>query len=189
MKSIKFPRIQAVSLAAILLTSMVSCDDSDVIRGLECNPSNVEVEVGDVVSVDITGGVAPFSVVSSDEDIATAEIDGSTLSITGVNVGESAIYVYDANGLEGSVDVIVKEPVEYLDFDKNSLSLHVGDEESVTVSGGVAPYTATVNDENIATAIVDEDIVTIKGIGVGSADIIVTDSNDKTGLISISITE
>lgn len=58
---------------------------------------------------------------------------------------------------------------------------------TVTVSGGSAPYTVTSGDEAVATAVVDENTVTITGIAEGTTAIAITDKNKKAGTISVIV--
>lgn len=192
MKLSKFSKLTAAILATILSISMTSCDDDDetpVTPSLECDPAQVEIEIGETATVTINGGVAPFTVKSSDEEIATAEAEDNTVAITGVNDGTASVYISDANGIAGIVAVTVKEASSELVFDNNSVTLGVGENTSVTVSGGTEPYTLTVGDENIATATIEGGIVNIIGVAAGSTTINITDQDDKTGSISVIITE
>lgn len=59
----------------------------------------------------MTGGIAPYSVLSSDSKIVTASIGsviGTYLYITGVSVGSANITVKDAVGTTTKIDVTVK---------------------------------------------------------------------------------
>lgn len=195
MKIAKFSNITAAMLALFVSISMTSCDDDDdnpSTPGLTCTPEEVVMETGSTATVTVSGGTAPFTLVSSDDEVAAAIADADNendILVTGLKEGTATIYITDANGLNGSVSAIIKDKTADLDFDKNSVSLTVGSEESVSVAGGNAPYTATVSDDNIATATVDGDIITVTGLASGSTTVTVTDSDDKTGTISVIVTE
>lgn len=183
----KLFNISAAMLACVFAMTVTSCnDDNDPeVPGLICDPAEVVIAPDNTASVTVSGGSAPYTVTSSDEAVATAVVDENTVTITGITEGTATITVTDANQLSGVITVTVT--TEGLEFDKNDLSINVDSEETVTVSGGESPYTATVENEEIATATVADDIITVKGLKAGTTTITVTDKNKKTGTISVTI--
>lgn len=179
--------VSAAMLAAVFSVSLTSCDDNNdpEVPGLVCDPAEVEVLVGNSATVTVDGGSEPYTVASDDEAIATAVVDENTVTITGVAEGTATITVTDAAQLSGVITVKVATPG--LEFDKSALSINIDSEETVTISGGEKPYTATVENTEIATAVVEDDIITVKGLKAGTTEITVTDKNTKTGTISVTI--
>ena len=74
-----------------------------------------------------------------------------------------------------------------LTFDKKEIEVKATESAVVTIKSGVAPYTAEVKDKTIATATVEADKVTVKGVKAGTTTITVTDKDKKTGTISVTI--
>lgn len=180
-----------LSLVALTLAfTFASCgdDDDDKVNNLlKFKPEKVEVEVGKTATVTVSGGTAPYTVVSSDGKIASAKADKSTITITGVKNGSATIMVTDKNKNSGKITVTVKA-VSGLDFDKKSVTVNVGKEDIVTIKGGTAPYTAESKDSKIATASVKDGKVTIKGVKAGTTTITVADKDKKnSGTISVTI--
>ncbi len=64
-----------------------------------------------------------------------------------------------------------------------------GQSASIVVGNGTAPYKATSSDANIATAKVDSKTIIITGVKVGSALVTVTDANNLSGKIVVSVKE
>lgn len=61
--------------------------------------------------------------------------------------------------------------------------------KTVSVSNCTTPLTAKSSDSTIATAIVKDATITVKGVKVGSAIITVTDKNKQTGSFSVVVNE
>jgi uncharacterized protein YjdB len=180
-------------LSLVVLTlvfAFASCDKDDnkkVDNILKFKPDKVEVLIGKSDTVTVNGGTAPYTVVSSDSKIASAKVDRSTITITGVKDGSATVMVTDKDKNSGKITVTVKA-ASGLDFDKKSVTVNVGKEDVVTIKGGTAPYTAESKDSKIATASVKEGKVTIKGVKAGTTTITVADKDKKnSGSISVTI--
>ncbi len=189
MKITKFFKLTAAMLACVFAMAITSCDNDDEPKGpeLKFNPANVAVAPSATATVTVSGGTAPFTVASSDAKIATAKAENSTITVTGVKEGTATITVTDAKQIKGKFAVTVKNAAAGLDFDKKSVSVAVGKEETVTVKGGTKPFTATAKDTKIATVTVKDDKITIKGVKAGTTSITVTDKDKKTGTISVTV--
>ncbi len=67
----------------------------DKLNELILSTNSVSLNVGQTTTVDITSGSGSYVIESSDEHVATAFVDGSTISVNALNVGESTITVSD----------------------------------------------------------------------------------------------
>ena len=174
--------------ACVLAVTMGSCDKNDdpKVPDLKCTPSKVEVAPGKTATVTVSGGTAPFTVTSSDSKIATAKADKNTITITGVKNGTATILISDSKKLT-KVPVMVKDMASELDFDKKSISVTAGKEETVTVKGGSAPFTATAKDTKIATVTIKDGKIIIKGVKAGSTSVTVTGEDIGAGNISVTV--
>ena len=132
MKKVKFIKFTMAFFACVLAVTMGSCDKNDdpKVPDLKCTPSKVEVAPGKTATVTVSGGTAPFTVTSSDSKIATAKADKNTITITGVKNGTATILISDSKKLTGKVPVMVKDMASELDFDKKSISVTAGKEET-----------------------------------------------------------
>lgn len=189
MKKVKFIKFTMAFFACVLAVTMGSCDKNDdpKVPDLKCTPSKVEVAPGKTATVTVSGGTAPFTVTSSDSKIATAKADKNTITITGVKNGTATILISDSKKLTGKVPVMVKDMASELDFDKKSISVTAGKEETVTVKGDSAPFTATAKDTKIATVTIKDGKIIIKGVKAGSTSVTVTDKDKKAGTISVTV--
>lgn len=189
MEKMKFLKFAAAMLCCMFALTFVSCDDDDdePQAMLKFNPEKVEVVVGASVDVTVSEGAESYTAVSSDEEIATVEVSENIITVTGVKEGSATVRVTDTNNKIGILSVTVKSEADELELDKNSVNMAVDNEEVVTVIGGTAPYTVDVEDENIATATVEDDKVTIKAIEAGTTTVTVTDKDQKTGTITVTV--
>ena len=203
----------SVVTAALCLCSFafVSCDKNEnkTPDPLTFSVTKAEVEVGKTVEVTVKNGTQPFTVKSSDEKIATVKVEKEKITVTGeepteyfhdvvkvekekitvtgVAGGTATISVVDKNQTTGSFTVTVKAAAEKLEFDKAEVTVGVEKEEVVTVKSGTAPYTVKVTDAAVATAIVKEAAITVKGVKAGTTTLTVTDKDGKTGEVAIKV--
>lgn len=186
----------SVVTAALCLCSFafVSCNKNEnkTPDPLTFSVTKAEVEVGKTVEVTVKNGTQPFTVKSSDEKIATVKVEKEKvekekITVTGVAGGTATISVVDKNQTTGSFTVTVKAAAEKLEFDKAEVTVGVEKEEVVTVKSGTAPYTVKVTDAAVATAIVKEAAITVKGVKAGTTTLTVTDKDGKTGEVAIKV--
>ncbi|MGV8094898.1 MAG: hypothetical protein AB2L24_23850 [Mangrovibacterium sp.] len=97
-----------LSLALIL----GSCkDDEEIIPDLTLDKSSVEVYIGENATVTIKTGNGGYIVSSSSATIATADLSGTTVTITGVAKGETTVTVKDQSGKTATIAVTVNTAI------------------------------------------------------------------------------
>ena len=95
---------------------LVSCDNNDErfflyeiddIYFPDQPISDIVMEITDGAAVGMTGGVAPYTVETGDEEIAKAKIqeEYGYVMIAPVQLGTTFLVVKDANGLTAKIDV------------------------------------------------------------------------------------
>ena len=70
--------------------------------------STLDINSGDHIDVTIDGGTEPYVVTSTNDAVATATIDGNTMTITGMVAGTATLTITDAKGNSGHLVVNVK---------------------------------------------------------------------------------
>ena len=71
----------------------------------------VEVNVGEIVTMNITLSNGSYIIESTDNNVALVSLSGTTITITGIAVGSSEVIVTDTDsGREATVEVTVKGP-------------------------------------------------------------------------------
>ncbi|MBF0459631.1 MAG: fibronectin type III domain-containing protein [Nitrospirae bacterium] len=78
-------------------------------------------------------------------------------------------------------------PQQGISLTPASLALTAGASDTVTVSGGQAPYSATSASSQIATASVSGTTVTITGVATGTTSIIVQDNTGSSATVSVTV--
>ncbi len=131
-------------------------------------------------SVVASGGTPPYDYQWDDNSNQT------TATATGLGAGTYAVIVTDANDCTETVSVIVDEPTEIslVEGGTDALCFESEDGEvTVTATGGVAPYEYLWDDNSNQTT------ATATGLGAGTYAVIVTDANDCTETVSVTILE
>ncbi|RNC67042.1 pilus assembly protein N-terminal domain-containing protein [Proteiniphilum sp. X52] len=185
----KFTRISSLAclLLAALTFTLASCDkDDNDKKNLKFSPSDkVGVVVGSTATVTVSGGTSPYAAAPSDTKIATTTVDKSTITIKGVAKGTATVVVTDKDKNSGKITVTVKEG---LSFDKTSVEVEANKETVVNITGGTAPYAAETKDATIASATIDGNKITVKGLKAGKTTITVTDKDKKNiGTVSVTV--
>ena len=143
--------------------------------------------------VKITSGTPNYTVSSSNDQVATAEIIGigmgEKVRIRAIAVGSTTITLTDASNQKVTINVTVNAPE--LTVAKNTVTLEGTAAEEVKITSGTPNYTATSDNPQVATAEVigkEFKVVRIKGVKAGNAIITLTDSQNKKITINVTIT-
>jgi len=162
--------LSAFSLAYLIIT-IISCSENkpDIPAiDLKLDKSAVTLKRGKTVAVTIKSGNGGYSVATKDEKIATASVNENIVTIQAVGEGMTTITVTDKQQKKAIINVIV--PYASLKLDKSAVTLKRGKTIAVTIESGNGGYSVTTKDEKIATASVNENIVTIQAVGEGGID-------------------
>ena len=143
---------------------------------------------------DPDGDALTYTATSSDSEVATAAVDGTSLTIAGVAAGSATITVTatDAGGLsatqQASATIEANRAPLPVGTIPDQTKLATGTEVTITVSdffidpdGDALTYTATSSDSEVATVAVEGTSLTIAGVAAGNATITVT-ATDAGGL-------
>ena len=193
-----------VKFAGILSSLNLKMDaepsvDYNVAGKLIVTPSTITIKKGEEAEVIIFGAEGNLTTIDDDPSIAKSlsiiydHRTGQhiTLHIMGVNVGSTYITVlHRSNGSSCIVRVNVIDIPDELALSEQTVSLQKDESATVLVLAGCGNYTAESSNENVATATVEDDMITITAISVGSAVITVTDTEtEETATIEVSVTE
>ena len=188
------------------------------INALGNNPPTVSVAIDDVTittgealsDIDVSstfadedGDALTYTVTSSDEAVATASINGSTLSLTEVGVGNATITVTASDGNGGTISDEFTVSINALGNNPPTVSVAIDD---VTITTGEAlsdidvsstfadedgdalTYTVASSDEAVATASINGSTLSLSEEGVGTTTITVTANDGNGGTISDEFT-
>jgi hypothetical protein len=172
-------------------------------------PANISAASnGSTTNATISGGTPPYTIVTQpDPTIATAQISGNTLSVIGSNLGAtsgSTVTIQDSFSPAETITVpiaiggapaSVTNPSATNSGSPSSQNISVDLEGtsnttlSSAMSGSTAPYSIqTMPAGTIATATINNGILTILGVGQGTTSVVVQDSSTPAQTITFNIT-
>lgn len=145
---------------------------------------------GEARSLPVSGGVPPYRVVSAEEAIAVAALDGDRLIIGGQNAGSTRVTVSDRAGTAVAVTVTVGTSIPLYTTAPAALQLGVGPSEARTfrVAGGVKPYVITGNAPLVAAVTqLDAEQWRIQGVAIGDMKVRIRDAAGTELEVSVSV--
>ena len=115
-------------------------------------PSAITIAQAVSPTYTIGGGTAPYSVSSSDANIATVTVVNGIMTINGIAPGAIKIFITDNVGAQKTIDVTVLGTTSIaMAVAPGAASAYVGDILTFRVDGGTAPYTVISNNSAVAT--------------------------------------
>ncbi len=163
-----------------LLTLAVSVGNGGVVNPFYVSaPGTLNVAIGASPTYLAAGGTGPYTAASSNLAIANATISGGSLTITGVATGTANIVVKDALGATATIVVTVGTggvAVQFYTSAPTTLNVATGAAPTFLLGGGVSPYVATSSDVKVATVSVAGSVLTVTGVGPGTATLSLFDN-------------
>ncbi|MFZ6802113.1 beta strand repeat-containing protein [Undibacterium sp. Di24W] len=142
-------------------------------------PGTLNIATGASPSYLVAGGTGPYTAASSNLAIANPTIAGGTLTITGVAPGTANIVVKDALGTPVTIVVTVGTggvAVQFYTSAPSTFNLATGASPTFLLGGGSSPYVATSSDVKVATVSVTGSVLTVTGVGPGTATLSLFDN-------------
>lgn len=150
---------------------------------------------------DITSGSGSYSVKSSNNNVATAEITdfvsvttsqkGKSVRVVAVGVGNATITVTDnLSGQTASFNVSVTQNVDLLKLSTYSLSLKEGESGEVLItSSGNGNILIATSDASVASFTSSGNKITVKGLKAGTCTVSVNDGQTgETANVAVTVT-
>ena len=176
----------AVAAMAIIFTGCKDDEKPAVIPTF--SPEIVVVQAGNAETASITG-TAPFEVTSASSSVATASVNGNTVTITGVAAGSTTVTVTGSDGGSAKLGVTVRER----DASAPTLSASAieiddaGQKATVTISGGTPAFTVTSAHPNIASVALSGTTITVTGESMGATLVTVKGSDNASATFAVSV--
>ena len=154
-------------------------------------PSALTMATGTALPYTISGGTAPYTVVSSNTVVSTASlVGGNGLNIAGTTTGSAQVVVFDAAGKSVTVALtVVGAGGSALYTTAPPLGVTIGTTGTgvYTVGGGTPGYTASTSNASVATASVVGSTLTITGVAGGTATVSLRDGAAAAVLIPVTV--
>ena len=184
--------IQGVALGIAVITieddTGATATIDVIVSGLTFDKTSISILLQGSETITVLTGTPSYSVVSSDDTIATAAVTNDKITITGVATGSATITVTDSSSVSAVISVQVGPA-----FTLNPTSVAISINETInSIISGSSGYTVSSSDTAIATASVVTDAssfttVLITGIATGSAVITVEDVLKFTATINVTV--
>jgi hypothetical protein len=161
---------------------------------LSLSQTSLSLMTGQIISVTISGGTAPYSIIQSNDGKAQYSLSGSIVTVTGVSAGNSSTTICSAGGacvtlavtVTGNVTNSAVSGVEP-SFSQNNFSMNTNQTVAVYLSGNGGYYVSNNSNPNIISAAISANSVVIFGINVGSANVTVCQTGGQCNTIYLTV--
>jgi hypothetical protein len=154
-------------------------------------PTSVTVAIGASPIYSVGGGSGSgYTATSSNTAVVTVGLSGTTLTVTGVTAGSANVVVRDSAGASVAVAVTVPAVgnVALFTTAPPSVTVAIGASPIYSVGGGSGSgYTATSDNAGIASVSLVATSLTVTGVTVGSASVVVRDNAGATVTFTVSV--
>lgn len=188
-----------IGLLLLLMTMlMASCGGGGGYAG-DTGPTNilrmsplvtsVTLPVGYFADVaTISQGESPYHVSSSDPSVGAKLLADGTLRVTGYAPGSSTVSVQDSSVKQTTISLTVtSRGVAMSSSVGGAISLALGESRTITISGGIGPFTASFDNHSVATVIANGNTFVVTGQGGGTANLLVTDATGATLTVAVTV--
>ena len=151
---------------------------------LTLNPSAVTLNIGQSGTVQITGGVSPYSVYTVSGNSISTFVSGNTVTLSGITGGMSSLNVCSSNGTCSILNVTIAGGTT----NSNSMigflfPLAVNESETITLTGGNgSSYYLQSGVSSPVTASISGNTLSVRGITYGTSIATVCQSGNGTCL-------
>jgi len=159
---------------------------------LKLSQSNLWLLAGQSTSITVSGGVMPYSVTGYSESVLKASFNNNILTITGVNAGSALVNVCSGGGCVG-LSVLISgsssgDSSTALSLSQSSLSLNVGKNAVVSITGNGSYFVAYNTSPSVATATINGSNITINALSAGPADVSICQNGGQCAVLKVTVT-
>lgn len=138
-------------------------------------------------TIQMLQGNGNYKIVSSNEEVATAVAEESTIKVTALKAGSTHLIVTDWAKKSTSIKVIVDQLSELI-LATSSTKMYPGESKAVNIYTGNRGYKVTVDKESVVKATVDEEgNIQVESLAPGTAIVTVTDRLNKSAELSVNV--
>jgi len=188
------------SSITVCSTDMTSCGIINVTFGnasstaaVSFSQQNPIVTVGQNLNISIYGPSSSLFYVSSNSNpsIVQPNLSGTTLTLLGITNGTSTLSICASSSNCGTLNITVSPNSTNnggnITFSQSNVTLAIGQNTNVTVSGESMPYTVEVTPSNVFQESLNSNILTIYGIAIGTSSMSVC-SSGQCSSITVTVT-
>ena len=157
--------------------------------------TSIPLSLGQTATVTISGNGGYYISGNTNSSIASASLNGNSISLYGASTGTANVSVCQTGGQCAVIYVTVSSTTSsatntvFLKFSQNNPSIAVNQSVTILVAGGLqSSYTIPYNSSTgVARASVSGSILTISGKANGSTVIVVCDSSSNCGAVLATV--
>jgi len=151
--------------------------------------SSISILAGQVSNITISGGSAPYTISSQNStNIFNSNISGNILTIYGVNPGSATASVCSSTGCVNlSVIVGNTNSTTNLSLSQNNISLNIGQQSTIFVSGNGGYYIANNSSPNVASVNIIGNSVVVSGNYAGSSNLSICQSGGQCANLYVTV--
>lgn len=137
------------------------------------NPSTVTLAASSTAQVTLSGGTGNYIVTANTNPVSVqVGISGNILTITGSVAGMSTLTVCASNNtLCTTLPITVTGTASSVSLSPSSLSLSIGQSNTVSILGGSASYIAVPSNSSIVSTSLSGNMLTINALSTGTASV------------------
>lgn len=154
--------------------------------------SNLWLQIGQAVSVVISGGTSPYSFVNdtNSNSLFQTSLNNNILTLTGLKAGSAAVSVCSAGGACTQLSVLVNgvSSTTQLTFGSNNLSLKAGASSDVSLYGAGGYFISNSTNQNVAAITISDSKAVVTALTAGSASATVCQTGGQCGVIYVAVT-
>lgn len=142
-------------------------------------------------SVNVYGpsGVTFYVSSNSNPQLLQANLSGTTLTLTGINVGTSNLSICATTNTCANLPVTVQQGSsgQNLALSQNAVNILVGQNVGITISGGTQPYAVQGGISSVAQETISGSTMTVYGVSAGTSSVNVCSSAGGCANLAITV--
>ncbi|MCL5009024.1 MAG: hypothetical protein M1400_01640 [Patescibacteria group bacterium] len=156
---------------------------------IQLSQTSLSLLSGQVLSVTVSGGTAPYSLGANTGTVVQASLNGSILTLSGISAGAKSLDVCSAGGACTTLSVIVNSSgsSSTLTFSQTSLSLAVGLAAAVTLYGNGGYYVSNSSNQGVATVQIVGNIAIVSAMAVGNSNVSVCQTGGQCAILFVGV--
>jgi hypothetical protein len=163
------------------------------VSGISFSQNNLSLSISGNQTVTVSGGNGAYAVSgNTNTSVASTNLSGNSLTISGLAAGGATITVCDTTNACGTLFVTINASGSGsgLSFSQSNLSMTVGGTQTITITGGNGTYIISNNSNSgvVSPGISNNGGVTVYATGAGSATIKICDTLNICGTFSATVT-
>lgn len=154
---------------------------------LYLNPSNITLSIGQSTQVIVTGGTGPYSTFYDGTNKVTASVLGSTVTISGVSLGNTSVTVCGVSGGCAPVNVTVTQGTTPTSAITINVPIAVGQTLALPLSGGSGVYYIATPIASPFNATVSLNKLYLVGTAIGNNTVTVCSSATLCSTVAVAV--